>query len=126
MEYTEPETARMLTRNAVQQATIESNNGGRGFARNVERNCRELGNLKTRVVTYTQTANKQVRIFSHSAEVNNIVFFPKGWEHKWREFYQAVTGYRKEGRNAHDDAPDALTGLIEHRDTYQTTRISRT
>lgn len=126
MEYTEPETARMLTRNAVQQATIESNNGGRGFARNVERNCRELGNLKTRVVTFTQTANKQVRIFSHSAEVNNIVFFPKGWEHKWREFYQAVTGYRKEGRNAHDDAPDALTGLIEHRDTYQTTRISRT
>jgi len=126
MEFTEPETARMLTRNAVTTAVVESNNGGRGFRRNVERNCRELGNNTTRLVDFTQSANKQVRIFSHSAEVNNLVFFPAGWEYKWRDFYTAITSYRKEGRNKHDDAPDALTGLVEHRDSGQHTRMSRT
>lgn len=126
MEYTEPETARMLTRNAVVSCIVESNNGGRGFRRNVERCCRELGNNQTRFQDYTQTLNKQVRIFSQSAEVNNLVFFPTGWNHRWREFYDAITSYQKEGRNAHDDAPDALTGLVEHRDSRQTSRFSRT
>lgn len=126
MEYTEPETARMLTRNAVVSCIVESNNGGRGFRRNVERCCRELGNNQTRFQDYTQTLNKQVRIFSHSAEVNNLVFFPTGWNHRWREFYDAITSYQKEGGNAHDDAPDALTGLVEHRDSRQTSRFSRT
>ena len=126
MEFTEPETARMLTRNAVSSCIVESNNGGRGFRRNVERCCRELGNNQTRFQDFTQSANKQVRIFSHSAEVNNLVFFPSGWEYRWRDFYNAITSYRKEGRNAHDDAPDALTGLVEHRDSVQTSRFSRT
>ena len=126
MEFTEPETARMLTRNAVQSCIVESNNGGRGFRRNVEQNCRQLGNTKTMFQDFTQSANKQVRIFSHSADVNNLVYFPAGWDYRWRDFYNAITSYRKEGRNAHDDAPDALTGLVEHRDSRQTTRFSRT
>lgn len=126
MEYTEPETARMLTRNAVSSCIVESNNGGRGFRRNVEKNCRELGNHQTQFEDFTQSANKQVRIFTHSAEVNNLVFMPKGWDYKFRDFYQAITSYRKEGRNAHDDAPDALTGLVEHKDSRQTSRFSRT
>lgn len=41
MEITEPEVADMLKRNNVGCALIESNNGGRGFARNVERNSRK-------------------------------------------------------------------------------------
>lgn len=44
MEITEPETAKMLKKNNVGCSIIESNNGGRGFARNVERECRERGN----------------------------------------------------------------------------------
>ena len=41
MEITEPQTAKMLTGHGIGCAIIESNNGGRGFARNVERECRE-------------------------------------------------------------------------------------
>jgi hypothetical protein len=33
----------------------------------------------------------------------------------WPDFYVAVTHYMKAGKNAHDDAPDALTGTVEHR-----------
>lgn len=113
MEYTEVETAKMLCANNTDIVIIESNNGGRGFARNVEQNVRVLGNRRMRFETFTQSNNKQVRIFSHSAEVQNMVFFPSDWETRWREFANDVKSYRKECRNAHDDSVDALTGLVE-------------
>lgn len=126
MEYTEVEEAKQLTRDNVVLANIEGNNGGRSFARNVEKNVRTLGNRTTRFVTFTQNANKEVRIFSRSAEVQNLVYFPEGWEHKWPAFHNSVTSYRKTGRNAHDDAPDVLTGMVEKQESHTRTRISRT
>ena len=115
MEYTEPNTAAMLTKHGVEIAVIESNNGGRGFARNVESQTRIMGNGKTRFKWFHQGDNKEVRIFSHSAEVQNLTYFPKGWARMWPAFYQSLTTYMKTGKNAHDDAPDALTGTIEQR-----------
>ena len=114
MEYTEPETARMLVRNGTQQVIIERNNGGRGFRRNVEQNVRNLGNWEMSFMDFTQTQNKASRIFTHSAEVQNIVIFPKGWETMWPQYYSAMSSYRKEGGNEHDDAPDATTGVVEY------------
>lgn len=115
MEYTEPETARMLCRDKVDRAVIESNNGGRGFGRNVERQMRLLGNTHTNVSFLTQTKNKNVRINTHSADVQNMTYFPDGWETRWPLFYRAIANYKKEGGNAHDDAPDCLTGTFEQR-----------
>ena len=117
MEYTEPKTAEMLARNRTEWANIESNNGGRGFARNVERILRQMNITHTTVSCFCQTDNKQVRIFTKSADVNNMTFFPTNWDKRWPEFYQAIMGYMKEGGNAHDDAPDALTGCFEKRST---------
>lgn len=116
MEYTEPKTAEQFTKHNVEHAIIESNNGGRSFARKVEEQCRIMGNLQTQFIWFTQTENKQARIFSHSAEVQNMTFFPVGWEHLWPEFYESIMSYLKSGKNPHDDAPDALTGTVEHRD----------
>lgn len=116
MEYTETATAEMLARHMVDVVNIESNNGGRGFARNVERDSRLIGNTRTIFNTFTQSSNKQVRIFSHSNEVMNMTFFPTGWKHLFPLFSSAILGYLKTGRNAHDDAPDALTGTVEMRD----------
>ncbi|MCX6222471.1 MAG: phage terminase large subunit [Bacteroidia bacterium] len=113
MEYTEPATAEMLTRNNTQTAVIESNNGGRGFARAVEKQLRIAGNKATTIKTFTQTENKAVRIFSKSAEVQNMIHFPVGWQRRWPEYSRDLTGYRKEGNNKHDDAPDATTGIVE-------------
>lgn len=115
MEYTEPKTAEMLTKHAVELAVVESNNGGRGFARNVEKQARLMGNNKTRIKWFHQSQNKAVRIFTHSAEVQNLTYFPRGWAQMWPDFYQALTHYMKVGKNAHDDAPDALTGTVEQR-----------
>ena len=114
MEYTEPETARMINMNHSELVMIESNNGGRGFARNVERNLRELGNKRTVIRWFSQSHNKEVRIFSHSAEVTNLIFFPSWADRKWPQFMNDIRYFRKEGRNAHDDGPDALTGMTEY------------
>lgn len=116
MEYTEPTTAAMLLRDEVQYVAIESNNGGRGFSRNVERIVREQGSHVAKAMMFrpfSQTANKESRIFSHSAEVQNLIFYPVGWESKWPQFANAIKSHRKEGRNLHDDAPDCLTGMTE-------------
>ena len=115
MEYTEQAVAQMLSKRKTEVAFIESNNGGRGFMRNVERLCREYDNTKTYFDGFTQTKNKNVRIFTHSNDVNNMIYFPTDWERRWPEFARALKSYRKEGRNAHDDAPDALTGTFEKR-----------
>ena len=104
MEHTEPWMAQMLAKWDVRYCVIESNNGGRAFARNVERLSREYGNGKTTFVTFTQHHNKQVRIFTRSQEVNNLLIFPEDWEHKWPEFANMMKSYRREGHNAHDDA----------------------
>lgn len=114
MEKTEPETAKMLTKHNVGCAIIESNNGGRGFARNVERECRALGNKHTTFKSFHQSANKKARILSNSTSVMNNVYFPLNWQDRFPDFAEAITKYQKEGKNLHDDAPDALTGVYEN------------
>ena len=106
----------MLARNGTVLARIESNNGGRGFARNVKSLLRtKLSNYACAVHWFTQSKNKYVRIFSASAGVQNDILMPDGWEHRWPQFYTAITSYRKDNRrrSQHDDAPDALTGVFE-------------
>lgn len=115
MEFTEPETAKMLTIDQISKANIESNNGGRGFARNVEKQMRIIGNPKTQVSWFHQSKNKKVRIFTRSSEVMNLTYFPADWERRWPEFATQLKTYRKKGKNVHDDACDALTGTIEMR-----------
>lgn len=114
MEITEPLTAKMLTKDHVGCAIIESNNGGRGFARNVERECKALKNSHTNIQWFHQSANKQSRILSNSASVMAHVLYPKNWMDKFPEFANALIKYQKEGKNAHDDAPDCITGVYEH------------
>ena len=114
MEITEPATADMLTRNKVGNALIESNNGGRGFARNVERELRERGNYHTEIKWFHQNKNKVARILSNSTGVMKNVLFPVNWQDLWPEFAKDLLKYQKEGKNAHDDGPDALTGVYEN------------
>lgn len=114
MEVTEPATAQMLTNNNVGNALIESNNGGRGFSRNVIRELKALGNTHTKIQWFFQSKNKTSRILSNSTGVMQNVVFPVNWEDRWPDFAEAIRKYQKEGKNAHDDAPDALTGVYEN------------
>lgn len=114
MEITEPMTADFLVNNKVNAAIIESNNGGKGFARNVLKIIWEK--FKTKAVNiswFHQSKNKKARILTNSTFVMNHIYFPIMWRNKWPEFYKSITTYQKEGKNSHDDAPDALTGIAE-------------
>lgn len=114
MEITEPEVAKMLFEDNVNIADIESNNGGRGFARNVESILRnKYGSNKTVIKPFFQSQNKQSRILSNSTWVMNHIYFPVNWSDRFPEYYKAMSKYQKEGKNAHDDAPDATTGIAE-------------
>lgn len=114
MEYTEPALAKMLWKNDTTDCRVESNNGGRAFMRNVEKLCREMGNTFTRFTGFTQSKNKQVRIFTRSNEVCNCVLFPRGWKNIWPDAYLSLKSFRKEGRNEHDDIEDVVTGIVEN------------
>ena len=114
MEITEPMVAKMLTKDKVGCAIIESNNGGRSFARNVKTECKNLKNSHTNIQWFHQSANKQARIFSNSASVMAHVFYPHNWIDKYPEFADMMIRYQKEGKNTHDDCPDAITGVYEN------------
>lgn len=115
MEKTEPMVARSFADHQVNHARIESNNGGRGFARNVQRITKEeYGNTLTRVSWFAQTKNKDSRILTGSTGVMNNVFFPADWRQRWPDYYRDMTRYQRQGKNAHDDAQDATTGVYEN------------
>lgn len=114
MEVTEPLLTRKLVENEVNLCWIESNNGGRGFARNVERLMREKhGTNQTMVKWFHQSKNKQARILTNATWLMEHVYFPDGWRNRWPELYKSLMTYQREGKNSHDDAQDALTGIAE-------------
>lgn len=114
MEITEGEVARRLYEHRVNKAYIESNNGGRGFGRSVERILREKHHwYKTCIDLFTQSRNKKARILSSATWCQNNIKFPVGWEVNYSEFYGDVMGYQKEGKMAHDDAEDCLAGIYD-------------
>ena len=114
MEITEGEVAKRLHDYQVNKAYIESNNGGRGFGRSVERILREKYHwYKTYIDLFTQTRNKKSRILSSATWCQNNIKFPIGWEVNYADFYGDVMAYQKEGRMAHDDAEDCLAGIYD-------------
>lgn len=109
MELTEPLVARMLAAQDVRRAYVESNNGGRGYARALQRLA-----PRTRIEWFHQSGNKEARILSNSATVLHMIRMPEGWAVRWPEFYAHLTTYRRLFRaNRHDDAADVLTGIVE-------------
>ena len=111
-EITEPMLVDALIQNNTKRCTIESNNGGRAFARNVERLLREKGGLCA-VDWFHQSDNKQSRILTNAPIIKDKLLMPVDWENRWPEFYVAMIGFQRDGKNKHDDAPDCATGICE-------------
>lgn len=112
-EVTEEETADMLIDQDVNEAIFESNNGGRMFARNIERIMKERGHHKTVVDWKPTTANKEARILANSALVQHNILMPQGWKEMYPELATQILSYVKGGKNKHDDGLDVLTAIAE-------------
>jgi len=108
MEVTEPAVIDLFNKNEVHLANIESNNGGRGFARVIQ------NGVKGHVDWFHQGNNKEARLFSNSATVNRRIVMPADWFLRWPKFYSDVVKTKKLFKaNKFDDAPDTLTGIVE-------------
>lgn len=108
MELTEAWVAELLKRNYVNHCDIESNNGGRGFARYL------ANNTSTYINDFHQSKNKESRIISNSSLVNSKILFPSDWKQRFPKFYNDITKFKKVFRsNSIDDCADTLTGIIE-------------
>ena len=108
MDVTEDATIQMLNRNKTRVAYVESNNGGRGFARVLSKAT------MTRVEWFNQHQNKESRILTNSATVLKYVRLPADWKLRWPEFHGDLISFKRLFRaNRNDDAPDVLTGIVE-------------
>jgi predicted phage terminase large subunit-like protein len=109
MEVTERLVAEMLVRNGTRIAHVESNNGGRGFARAVGALARNV-----KVEWFHQSGNKEARILTNSATVHHTLRMPVGWAARWPEMHHHLATYRRRfASNRWHDAADVLTGIVE-------------
>lgn len=99
IETTTEAVPMMLNREGTQYANVESNNGGRGFAKIIE------PKTGAHIYPFTQRANKESRIITNAGLVSYHVIMPFDWETRYPAFYEAVTTFLRNFKaNAHDDA----------------------
>lgn len=120
MEITEDETAKFLIKNNIQKymvADVESNNGGRGFARKVKDILSKIKEGRGIIIKwFHQGENKVARINTESNTIMKYFYFPVDWATRsksWAAYSKSMLKYSKEGDNTHDDAQDMTTGISE-------------
>ena len=114
MEKTEYDTAKMLYDNKVNVSRLESNNGGRGFARNVVTILdTKFKTNYTTIKPFHQSGNKEARILSNATWVMEHIYFPINWRDRFPQYYKDMVKYQRNGKNKHDDAQDCTTGIAE-------------
>ena len=116
VEVTEPRLAQMVIDTSCDQLRIESNNGGRIFAINVRKIV--TGQKKSCVIQARPTTqHKETRIIMKAGWIKKHCVFLDESEYTkgsdYGRFMKSFTNYKREGDNAHDDAPDGMTILAE-------------
>lgn len=110
-EEVEPRIVSALVRNGVGVARFESNAAGGRVADDVARACREAG-LAIDVRKKYSTENKETRILTDSGWVKERCLFRSDSPSRdYERFMRMLCRYTTEGRNKHDDAPDAMSML---------------
>ena len=107
-DVTNESVPQMLNRNRTETAYVESNGGGAGFARTIQKKT------GARIEAFHQGGNKESRITSLCGLVDTHVVMPFDWDERYPKFYSHVTQFLRDfSANGHDDAADALTGIVE-------------
>ena len=115
IEVTEGLVAQCLISNKVSLCRVESNSGGRSFARNIEKILREDGCMCT-IEERPTTKNKETRMNMKSGIVHEFIHFrddDKMNRHYKMFMQQLCSTFRKTSKNKHDDAADSTTMLAE-------------
>ena len=118
IDITEPQLAQLIIDTGCDHIRVESNNGGKSFAKEVGRLIK-VDSPKNKCIIHPvpTTGNKPTRILMKSGWIKKHIHlldeteYEKGSDYWW--FIKWLTSYKKEGGNKHDDAPDGLTILAE-------------
>jgi predicted phage terminase large subunit-like protein len=114
MDITEDKCADLLYLNDVNEAIFESNNGGRYFSKKVADRIKQKYNSNKCVIRpKVQRNNKESRILANATWVNEHIYMPFNWQHKYPEFYKHIKNFMRKGKNEHDDGADVLTAIAE-------------
>jgi predicted phage terminase large subunit-like protein len=109
-EITEPLTLGALDNWRVQRFRIESNAGGRLYAKSIKEKAKGF----TTIEAVPSSSNKETRILTASGQIKQHFYFRQDYVHgsDYGKFYDHLTNYTIIGPNEHDDAPDTVTMLL--------------
>ena len=108
-EVVEPRIASTLVKEHVDMARFESNAAGGRVADSIADKCRELGH-EVDIKKKFSTENKETRILVDSMWIKNNCYFRRDEPTAdYKRFMNQLTHYTTEGKNKHDDAPDAMS-----------------
>ena len=115
IEITQPRVAAALDAYSADRARFESNNGGKGYALEVQR----LRSGRTSIDWKATTANKHTRILMKAGYIKEHFYFLDEEEQsaEYKKYFHELTHYPKNGKVKHDDAMDGTTMLAEFTDT---------
>ncbi len=115
VEITLPLVTKSIIENKIDRVNIESNNGGRLFAKLLREMLDKMNWFRTIIECKPTTSqmNKRSRINNAAEVVQERVFFPYNWQHKYDQFCVDLFKYVSDAKNKHDDAPDCLSRVGE-------------
>ena len=115
-DVTRPLVANMWIRHNVVRGDVELNNGGNYYAEDLDELIKSGGGNTSVRVFYTST-NKITKIVSYADFVKTHFVFKHESKYKpnseYAKFMREVFSFTQTGKNAHDDAPDALAMLAQ-------------
>lgn len=131
---TEPEVVAMVKKHIIKHLHIEANQGGIGYAEDIERMLKEDADYKEVCNISTDwalvTKRKEQRIWDNAEEIRKLYFKDPSHRHKqYRAFMNNLFQFSiNMNRKMNDDAPDSLSGLVDfekHGTGRRQARISR-
>jgi len=111
MDETEKAIVKQLVEFNVDEITLESNFGGKGWKKVLQGEYEKAGGQKCRFRTYIQKYNKEAKILAAASTVTRKIIMPVLWKQRFPKFFTDVTEFQRTGKNAHDDAPDCLSEI---------------
>ena len=112
LEVTEKMIVQQVIDFNVDEWIYEKNFGGKSFGKNIRKELQDK-ECYIPIRGYTQTQNKEARIYSNSTNVMKQIVMPEGWENKFPVAYNHLSKFSAEGNNLHDDIEDVLTKIVE-------------
>ena len=116
---TQPQVVAMVKKHIIKHLHFEANQGGEGYAEDIERMLKEdtdyneVCNISTDWAMVTK--RKQQRIWDNAEEIRKLYFKdPQHRTPQYRKFMQNLFSFSMNmTRKQNDDAPDSLSGLID-------------